>query len=46
MGTTLRLFSAQYYDGQMERTLAAAYADAADIGEAFSRGPSNSPAEP
>jgi hypothetical protein len=27
------LFSADYYDGQIERTLAAAYADAADIGE-------------
>jgi len=33
MRTTLRLFSADYYDGQIERTLAAAYADAADIGE-------------
>jgi hypothetical protein len=33
MSTALRLFSAEYYDGQMERTLAAAYADAADIGE-------------
>jgi hypothetical protein len=32
MSTALRLFSAEYYDGQMERTLAAAYADA-DIGE-------------
>jgi hypothetical protein len=35
MSTALRLFSAEYYDGQMERTLAAAYADAADIGEAL-----------
>lgn len=35
MSTALRLFSAEYYDGQMERTLAAAYADSADIGEAL-----------
>jgi hypothetical protein len=33
MRTTLQLFSADYDDGQIERTLAAAYADAADIGE-------------
>jgi hypothetical protein len=38
MRTTLRLFSADYYDGQIERTLAAAYADAADIGELLAVG--------
>ena len=35
MATALRLFSDEFYDGQLERTLAAAYADAADLGEAF-----------
>lgn len=38
MRTTLQLFSADYYDGQIERTLAAAYADAADIGEVLAVG--------
>ena len=33
MRTTLQLVSADDYDGQIERALAAAYADAADIGE-------------
>jgi hypothetical protein len=33
MSTAQRLFSADYYDGQIERTLAAAYADSADNGE-------------
>jgi hypothetical protein len=35
MATALRSFSNEFYDGQLERTLAAAYADAADLGEAF-----------
>ena len=35
MATALRLFSDEFYEGQLERTLAAAYADAADLGEAF-----------
>jgi hypothetical protein len=35
VATALRLFSNEFYDGQLERTLAAAYADAADLGEAF-----------
>jgi hypothetical protein len=35
MATALRSFSDEFYDGQLERTLAAAYADAADLGEAF-----------
>jgi len=35
MVTALRSFSDEFYDGQLERTLAAAYADAADLGEAF-----------
>ena len=35
VATALRLFSDEFYDGQLERTLAAAYADAADLGEAF-----------
>jgi alpha-beta hydrolase superfamily lysophospholipase len=34
MSRALR-FSDEYYDGQMERTLAAAYVDAADFGEAL-----------
>jgi len=29
------LFSDEFYEGQLERTLAAAYADAADLGEVF-----------
>jgi hypothetical protein len=35
MSTALRLFSDEHYDGQFERTLAAAYADASDLGEAL-----------
>jgi hypothetical protein len=35
MSTALRLFYDEQYDGQFERTLAAAYADASDLGEAL-----------
>jgi hypothetical protein len=35
MSAAFRVFTAEYYDGQMKRTMAAAYVDAADFGEAL-----------